>query len=182
MSTEVFVWGRGGDGQLGLGRTGDAPRPTRMELLPSDGEVVSIAAGSGHTVILMSDGSIYSCGRGDDGRLGHGDLGWVYSASARARATPRAASQQLPPRAHSAAPAAPQRPAVPRCIDTLSDVKIVQVCCGSYHTAACDSEGRCWTWGGGLCVRCRADPPSATPLRAHLHSLVQVPPPGPPRV
>jgi Regulator of chromosome condensation (RCC1) repeat len=35
-----------------------------------------IACGSGHTVVLSNAGEIYSVGRGDDGRLGHGDNGW----------------------------------------------------------------------------------------------------------
>lgn len=37
-----------------------------------------IACGSGHTVVLTVDGEIHTWGRGDDGRLGHGDNGWKY--------------------------------------------------------------------------------------------------------
>lgn len=38
-----------------------------------------IACGSGHTVALTTEGEVYSWGRGDDGRLGHGDNGWSKS-------------------------------------------------------------------------------------------------------
>lgn len=38
----------------------------------------TIACGSGHSVVLSTSGTVYSWGRGDDGRLGHGDNGWKY--------------------------------------------------------------------------------------------------------
>ena len=40
--------------------------------------VKQIACGSGHTVVLTGEGEVYTWGRGDDGRLGHGDNGWKY--------------------------------------------------------------------------------------------------------
>ena len=36
--------------------------------------VVSVACSYHHSVMLCSDGSLYSCGRNDCGQLGHGDL------------------------------------------------------------------------------------------------------------
>jgi hypothetical protein len=42
-----------------------------------------IACGSGHTVVLSNAGEIYSVGRGDDGRLGHGDNGWKCTCDCR---------------------------------------------------------------------------------------------------
>lgn len=71
----VFTWGRGSDGQLGLGDTADQEIPCFVDALQSVG-VQHIACGSGHTVVLSVTGEIYSVGRGDDGRLGHGDNGW----------------------------------------------------------------------------------------------------------
>ena len=56
-------------------------------------------------------------GRGDDGRLGHGDTGWKY---------------------------------VPKITQALQGQMVVQVTCGSYHTAAVTEEGILWTWGGGM--------------------------------
>eukprot|EP00924_Labyrinthula_sp_SR-Ha-C_P001630 maker-scaffold_18-snap-gene-4.42-mRNA-1 protein AED:0.03 eAED:0.03 QI:72/1/1/1/1/0.66/3/1018/337 len=37
-------------------------------------KVIKLACGSGHTVALTIDGTVYTWGRGDDGRLGHGEL------------------------------------------------------------------------------------------------------------
>ena len=73
----VFTWGRGEDGQLGLGDTSDQDEPTYVDALRGVG-VRQIACGSGHTVVLSTEGEVYTWGRGDDGRLGHGDNGWKY--------------------------------------------------------------------------------------------------------
>lgn len=73
----VFMWGRGEDGQLGLGDTSDQDEPTYVDALRGVG-VRQIACGSGHTVVLTTEGEVYTWGRGDDGRLGHGDNGWKY--------------------------------------------------------------------------------------------------------
>mmetsp|Transcript_29055 Transcript_29055/g.41088 ORF Transcript_29055/g.41088 Transcript_29055/m.41088 type:complete len:593 (-) Transcript_29055:1722-3500(-) len=112
----VFSWGRGEDGQLGLGDTSDQDEPTYVDALRGVG-VRQIACGSGHTVVLTIDGEVYTWGRGDDGRLGHGDNGWKY---------------------------------VPRITQSLAGQVVVQVTCGSYHTAAVTGNGDLYTWGGGM--------------------------------
>ncbi|CAB9507022.1 RCC1 and BTB domain-containing protein 2 [Seminavis robusta] len=112
----VFTFGRGEDGQLGLGDTCDSDEPKFVDALRGVG-VRQIACGSGHTVVLTTDGEVYTWGRGDDGRLGHGDNGWKY---------------------------------VPRIIQSLAGQIVVQVTCGSYHTAAVTGNGDLYTWGGGM--------------------------------
>jgi len=112
----VFSWGRGEDGQLGIGDTSDQHEPTFVDSLRGIG-VRQIACGSGHTVVLTTEGEVYTWGRGDDGRLGHGDNGWKY---------------------------------VPRLAQSLIGKVIVQVTCGSYHTAAVANNGDLYTWGGGM--------------------------------
>jgi len=112
----VFSWGRGEDGQLGIGDTSDQDEPVYVDALRGVG-VKQIACGSGHTVVLTTDGEVYTWGRGDDGRLGHGDNGWKY---------------------------------VPRPAIALQGYIIVEVTCGSYHTAAVASSGDLYTWGGGM--------------------------------
>lgn len=112
----MYSWGRGEDGQLGLGDTSDQYRPVPVEVLKDRG-VVQICCGSGHTVVLTEEGEVYTWGRGDDGRLGHGDNGWKY---------------------------------VPRMVEALRGKNIVQVTCGSYHTAAITDRGELYSWGGGM--------------------------------
>mmetsp|Transcript_9110 Transcript_9110/g.23056 ORF Transcript_9110/g.23056 Transcript_9110/m.23056 type:complete len:650 (+) Transcript_9110:250-2199(+) len=112
----VFTWGRGEDGQLAAGDTSDQDEPTYVDALRGVG-VQQIACGSGHTVVLSQDGEVFSVGRGDDGRLGHGDNGWKY---------------------------------IPRIVQSLAGQVVVQVTCGSYHTAAVTQNGSLYTWGGGM--------------------------------
>mmetsp|Transcript_8791 Transcript_8791/g.26070 ORF Transcript_8791/g.26070 Transcript_8791/m.26070 type:complete len:173 (+) Transcript_8791:564-1082(+) len=76
-SLVLFTWGRGEDGQLGLGDTSDQDEPEYVDALRGVG-IRQIACGSGHTVVLSTEGEVYTWGRGDDGRLGHGDNGWKY--------------------------------------------------------------------------------------------------------
>ena len=57
----VFSWGRGEDGQLGLGDTADQDEPTYVDALRGVG-VRQIACGSGHTVVLTTDGDVFTWG------------------------------------------------------------------------------------------------------------------------
>jgi RCC1 and BTB domain-containing protein len=111
-----FTWGRGEDGQLGLGDISDLDEPTYVDTLRGVG-IQQIACGSAHTVVLSTEGEVLTWGRGDDGRLGHGDKLWKY---------------------------------VPRITQALAGQVVVQVTCGSFHTAAVTSNGDLFTWGGGM--------------------------------
>ena len=70
--TVVFSFGGGGNGQLGLGGTGNEPVPKKIEDLPG---IQAIAAGRLHSLVLTESGEVYSIGRGSSGQLGHGDTG-----------------------------------------------------------------------------------------------------------
>lgn len=59
--------------------------------------------------------------------------------------------------------------ATPRKVDGLVGMKVVQVACGDFHTAAVGNEGQLWTWGWGgsmfsgagpVTVLCAMPPPS----------------------
>jgi RCC1 and BTB domain-containing protein len=77
----LLIAGRGDDGQLGLEVPRDAPFTTCSALVPY--RVLGVSVGSGHTLVLAEapDGAVevLSFGRGDDGRLGHGDALWRNS-------------------------------------------------------------------------------------------------------
>ena len=61
---------------MGVGDLQDRSRPTVVEAFDSL-FVSQVACGSGHSIVLTSDGRVWTFGRGDDGRLGHGDHCWV---------------------------------------------------------------------------------------------------------
>jgi Regulator of chromosome condensation (RCC1) repeat len=70
---EVYTWGRGEYGRLGLGdKTASSRlRPTRVKAL--DGHIiVQASCGGTHTMVLSAEGRIFIWGRGSFGRLGTG--------------------------------------------------------------------------------------------------------------
>ena len=77
---QVFCWGRGEDGQLGLGDRVDQWAPMPIKRLSSELEdkvIKNVVCGSGHTGVLTTEGRLYTWGRGDDGRLGMFRLNYI---------------------------------------------------------------------------------------------------------
>ncbi|XRB09249.1 ultraviolet-B receptor UVR8 [Pycnococcus provasolii] len=71
----VYTWGHGAYGQLGHGDdTSNQHTPKRVDALASV-SVRALGCGHNHTAALTSDGAVYTWGRGEYGRLGHGDDG-----------------------------------------------------------------------------------------------------------
>jgi alpha-tubulin suppressor-like RCC1 family protein len=68
---EVFSWGCGDDGILGLGHTEHTPTPQPVAALMGLG-VVEIACGTCHAMARTGGGELFSWGSNDSGRTGHG--------------------------------------------------------------------------------------------------------------
>jgi len=96
----VYSCGLNVNGQLGIGNNTNQTSLAAM-ILPSDKTVKEIACGGYHTILLMTDGTVYVCGQNTNGQLGTGNL----------------IEQNIP------------------VIINLPDGKIVkQISCGGYHT------------------------------------------------
>ena len=67
----VWSWGSGGCGRLGHGDEHDRLLPKQIEAFAGQ-RVVAVSAGAGHSLALAADGSVWSWGDGDYGKLGHG--------------------------------------------------------------------------------------------------------------
>ena len=72
-SGDVYAWGLGDSGQLGLGKT-KATTPTKVEGLSGIG-VTQLSCGMYHTLALTAEGEVYSCGFGGSFFSGAGGLG-----------------------------------------------------------------------------------------------------------
>eukprot|EP01039_Chlorochromonas_danica_P000140 gene140-148_t len=76
----LFSWGAGESGQLGTGRCTkkDIPSlisfPTTTTTEANSLTVQDVACGSGHTLALLSDGTLYSWGLNQRGQCGTGDI------------------------------------------------------------------------------------------------------------
>ncbi len=65
---ELYMWGAGENGRLGLGDTQDRHIPSKVTVLGK--RVKQVFAGSVHTCVLLDDGSVYSFGKHE--YTGHG--------------------------------------------------------------------------------------------------------------
>ncbi|XP_044633101.1 RCC1 and BTB domain-containing protein 2 isoform X3 [Equus asinus] len=69
---EVYVWGYSGNGQLGLGGSGNQPTPCRVAALQGI-RVQRAACGYAHTLVLTDEGQVYVWGANSYGQLGTGN-------------------------------------------------------------------------------------------------------------
>eukprot|EP00916_Digyalum_oweni_P021991 GHVL01036444.1.p2 GENE.GHVL01036444.1~~GHVL01036444.1.p2 ORF type:complete len:557 (+),score=151.89 GHVL01036444.1:619-2289(+) len=81
----AYSWGAGSCGALGLGDRYDRYTPTLIDRFDrytptlitegiKDLNVMQISCGRFHTAMILDNGYVYTCGNGDNGRLGLGDL------------------------------------------------------------------------------------------------------------
>ena len=70
---EILSWGLNENGQCGHGNAVHAIRQPRIVEALQGIHVRSACAGGAHSLIVTKDGSLYSCGKGTDWQLGHGD-------------------------------------------------------------------------------------------------------------
>uniref|UniRef100_A0A8C9CWF1 E3 ubiquitin-protein ligase HERC2 n=1 Tax=Panthera leo TaxID=9689 RepID=A0A8C9CWF1_PANLE len=70
-SGQVWSWGDGDYGKLGRGGSDGCKTPKLIEKL-QDLDVVKVRCGSQFSIALTKDGQVYSWGKGDNQRLGHG--------------------------------------------------------------------------------------------------------------
>ncbi|KAE9008168.1 hypothetical protein PR001_g16777 [Phytophthora rubi] len=68
-SGDVFTWGSGSQGQLGLGKTRSRCVPTRVRVLQDMG-VTQLAFGEWHSMALCENGTLFAWGFGEEGQLG----------------------------------------------------------------------------------------------------------------
>jgi len=118
---KVFSWGFNQQGQLGLGHLLALEKPTAIQTLPPN--VVQIAAGEFHNLVLTSTGTVYAWGRNDLGQCGYKD----ENAPSNVQSTP-----------------------VEVKFKDLEEGEVVsKVGCGGEHSLAVTSKGRIFTWGSG---------------------------------
>lgn len=168
---EVYCWGRGEDGQLGLGDSSDMEYPCLVEHLVTLGvtSINQIVCGSGHTVVLSSAGKVYSWGRGDDGRLGHGDGSWQAKPLLVKAVSFRVIKQVTCGSYHTAAVTldgdlytwgggmygklghgTEVGYLAPKLVEALANDVVAQVACGSRHTVVlveCNDNTSVYAWG-----------------------------------
>ncbi|CAG9815802.1 unnamed protein product [Phaedon cochleariae] len=109
----IFSWGDGDFGKLGRGGSEGCNVPHNIERLNSCG-VIQIECGAQFSLALTKSGNIWTWGKGDYFRLGHGTDQHVRK---------------------------------PTVIDTMRDKKVVHVAVGALHCLAVTEDGQVYAWG-----------------------------------
>jgi len=114
---DIYTWGRGDCGQLGLGEASETTTALPQILEPLRGkDIISLAAGLFHSAGITSDGEIYAWGANEEGQC--------------ARKEPGAEQVVTPTR-----------------IEVLENFKISGAACGATHTIAVSDDGGIFGFG-----------------------------------
>ncbi|XP_074304705.1 ultraviolet-B receptor UVR8-like [Silene latifolia] len=164
---ELYGWGWGRYGNLGLGDRNDRLIPEKVA--PIDGiKMTLVACGWRHTITVTTAGNIYTYGWSKYGQLGHGDFEdhlTPYKLEALSNTT---ISQISGGWRHTMAVTSEGKlygwgwnkfgqvgvgDNVDRCspVQVLfpDDQKVVQICCGWRHTLAITERNNVFSWGRG---------------------------------
>ncbi|XP_073935089.1 probable E3 ubiquitin-protein ligase HERC4 isoform X4 [Castor canadensis] len=162
----MLCWGNASFGQLGLGGIDEeiVLEPRKSDFFMNK-KVRDVGCGLRHTVFVLDDGTVYTCGCNDLGQLGHeksrkrpeqvvaldaqnivavscgdahtlalNDKGQVYAWGLDSDGQLGLLGSEECIR-------------VPRNIKSLSDIQIVQVACGYYHSLALSKASEVFCWG-----------------------------------
>ncbi|KAL5252247.1 hypothetical protein ACHWQZ_G015137 [Mnemiopsis leidyi] len=166
----VYTWGDGDYGKLGHGNTSTQKTP-KLLLGPLSGKVVvNVSAGYRHSACVCEDGTLWTWGEGDYGRLGHGDtlsrdspkcvidinnVGQVSCGSSHTlavskdgRTTWSFGGGDNGKLGHGDT----ARVFRPKVIEALSGVVVTKLTCGSQFSMALTAIAQVYTWGSGPCL------------------------------
>ncbi|XP_054060635.1 probable E3 ubiquitin-protein ligase HERC4 isoform X3 [Rissa tridactyla] len=162
----MLCWGNASFGQLGLGGIDEEivlePRKSDFFL---NKRVRDVGCGLRHTVFVLDDGTVYTCGCNDLGQLGHEKarkrpehVGALDAQNIVAVSCGEAHTLALNDKGQVYAwglatdgqlglPGTEECIRVPRNIKSLSEIQIVQVACGYCHSLALSKGSEVFSWG-----------------------------------
>ena len=169
---KLFVWGDNGSGGLGLGNTTSYSSPVQLGAA-GDWQRACVS-GSGHSLFIKPNGTMWSCGAGVLGALGHGnttDLSspvqigsettWAWISTVRGGQTagsvkPRSAAIKTDGTLWMWGCGSKGALGLGNTTDYSSPVQVgslttwKKVMMGRYMTTALKTDGTIWSWGYGL--------------------------------
>ncbi|KAM4565740.1 serine/threonine-protein kinase Nek8 [Odontesthes bonariensis] len=148
---EVFAWGRGDNGRLGLG-TQDTHNCPQQVCLPVEFEAQKVVCGIDCTMIIGTQGSIVACGSNRFNKLG------LDKITAEEESNPVNQVEEV----HSYTPvqSAP-----------LNTEKIVYIDIGTSHSVAVTEGGQCFTFGSNQHRQMGCSSRRSSRLPYHVHGL-----------
>uniref|UniRef100_A0A3Q3FQA1 HECT and RLD domain containing E3 ubiquitin protein ligase 3 n=1 Tax=Labrus bergylta TaxID=56723 RepID=A0A3Q3FQA1_9LABR len=161
----MLCWGNAKDGQLGIGAERNPMFEPRICHVFSDRGLKEVACGGQHSLFLLHDGSVYTCGSNSCGQLGHDKPGTSpelvgaldtqkITMVSCGRTHSMAVNEQGQVFAWGAGEGgqlglgtSETAVRIPRLVKRLCDHRISQVMCGNQHCIALSRDGQLFTWG-----------------------------------
>ncbi|CAL8286877.1 unnamed protein product [Arctogadus glacialis] len=190
----MLCWGNAVSGQLGIGEE-QSPvcEPRDSQAFGGKGPQ-EVACGGEHSLFLLQDGRVFTCGSNSSGQLGHDKLG-ASPEPVQTLDTQKITGVSCG-RDHSVAlnaqgqvfswgagaggqlglGTAEEAVRIPRLIRKLCEHRISQIMCGNQHCIALSRDGQLFTWGqntNGQLGLGKGEPSSLTPQP--LKSLAGIP-------
>ncbi|XP_070545224.1 probable E3 ubiquitin-protein ligase HERC4 isoform X2 [Ptychodera flava] len=161
-------WGASSFGQLGLGaNTSDEGKvvvPTEHTFFKQD--AVDIGCGLHHSVVVLKDGSVFTCGSNEDSQLGQdshaNEPGQVHALEIHRIVSVSCGDahtlvindkdqvfswgQDVHGQCGRGTDDRQPKP-TPRLLKSLANVHVIQVACGAHHSMALTSESQIYVWG-----------------------------------
>jgi len=149
----LFMWGKNTHGQLGIGNKKSIKFPKVNSRLRKEGKVRSAALGRDHTLVVMVDGTVFSFGSPEKGRLGNNVDANAYTRVSTAETIrelmyKRFQSKFKEPMEYDPFLGELDINTVPVEILSLSGKHVCDVAAGDEHSMALSVFGEVWTWGG----------------------------------
>ncbi|KAL4693416.1 hypothetical protein H8957_002660 [Semnopithecus entellus] len=162
----MLCWGYWSLGQPGISTNlqGIVAEPQVCGFI-SDRSVKEVACGGNHSVFLLEDGEVYTCGLNSKGQLGHeregnkpeqigalADQHIIHVACGESHSLALSDRGQLfswgaGSDGQLGLMTTEDSVAVPRLIQKLNQQTILQVSCGNWHCLALAADGQFFTWG-----------------------------------
>uniref|UniRef100_A0A8B9BS88 HECT and RLD domain containing E3 ubiquitin protein ligase 3 n=1 Tax=Anser brachyrhynchus TaxID=132585 RepID=A0A8B9BS88_9AVES len=163
---KMLCWGYSSFGQPGIGSNLQViiPEPQVYGFI-HDRNVKEVACGGNHSVFLLEDGEVYTCGLNTKGQLGHESEGSkpeqigalagqhiVHVACGESHSVALSDQGQLfswgaGSDGQLGLTTIEEAVTVPRLIKKLNQQTILQVSCGNWHCLALAADGQFFTWG-----------------------------------
>uniref|UniRef100_A0A3Q3M5T1 HECT and RLD domain containing E3 ubiquitin protein ligase 3 n=1 Tax=Mastacembelus armatus TaxID=205130 RepID=A0A3Q3M5T1_9TELE len=161
----MLCWGSAKDGQLGIGVEKNHVFEPRSCLVFNGRGLKEVTCGGQHSVFLLHDGSVYTCGTNSFGQLGHNkpgtspelvgaldtqkitmvSSGWAHSMAVNEQGQVFAWGAGEGGQLGLGTTETAVR--IPRLVKRLCDHQISQVMCGNQHCIALSRDGELFTWG-----------------------------------